>query len=628
LSDDYLRQFLAQLQRRNVFRVAGVYAVAGWLLAQAATLLETSLGLPGWFDGVIVAGLLIGFPVALILAWAFELTPEGVTLTADAPAAERAATRFRRLDYAILVGVALVATLFIADRFLPRDVRVASGAADAEAVQAGAPAESGPAPPGRTDARINAPPAASIGVLPFADLSAEMDQQYFADGVSEEILNVLARVAGLKVASRTSSFQFRSSGLGVPAIAQELGVRHVLEGSVRKAGDSIRVTAQLIDAANDQYLWSENYNRTLTAENIFAIQEEIAAATVTILKQELGLNVGDAASVAVQTRNVDAYELYLRARALFQSRRDLAGADQLLTAAVEMDPRFAGAFAIRAAIHQFGGEYGFKFEDESDARRIGRAYAAEALAIDPANSLAIAVSALSHLYDHMEGKSEEPYEEIFAGFERALELDPNDSNALNWLGIGHSFVGHHAQAVEIWEQCVALDPAIAACRSNLAMAYLCLGRRDAANAALDAAVDLGVMSVSPGALAVLADLERRDAFMFHAINSPGLRGWRKFGALYDAMTRPGEDHQALAAELKAFLDDTGGSARTYSLLNSIGNYERPLLLTYHWIPAMRAYRQSPEFKAHMMASGLPDYWRRHGFPPQCKPVGDDDFECR
>jgi hypothetical protein len=227
LGGDYLRQFLAQLRRRNVFRVAGVYAVAGWLLAQAATLLETSLGLPPWFDGVIVAGLLIGFPVALILAWAFELTPEGVMLTADAPEEERAATQFRRLDYAILVGVALVATLFVADRFLPQREAAASSVLDAGAAQVEAPAEPGPAPPGRADAKIGAPPAASIGVLPFADLSAEMDQQYFADGVSEEILNVLARVAGLKVASRTSSFQFRSSGLGVPAIAQELGVRHV-----------------------------------------------------------------------------------------------------------------------------------------------------------------------------------------------------------------------------------------------------------------------------------------------------------------------------------------------------------------------------------------------------------------
>jgi hypothetical protein len=159
------------------------------------------------------------------------------------------------------------------------------------------------------------------------------------------------------------------------------------------------------------------------------------------------------------------------------------------------------------------------------------------------------------------------------------------------------------------------------------MAHLNLGQADAANDAIDAAVDAGIVSLSPGQLALLADLRRRDAFMFQATNAPALRGWRKFGALYDAMTRPGEDHRALAAELKAFLDETGGSVRTYSLLNSLGDYERPLLLSYQWIPSMRAYRRSPEFKAHMTASRLPPYWRKYGFPPQCKPVGDADFEC-
>ena len=625
-----LGKLIAELRRRNVIRVAGVYAVVGWLVAQVATLLETSLGLPSWFDGVIVAALLLGLPIALILAWAFELTPEGMRLTASLPEAEVGTQKSRKLDYAILSGVALVAVLFIVERILPPPV-IAAGSADdgsgtaADASGAHSQPEDGS---GAVTAPKGPPPAASIAVLPFADLSAEKDQQYFSDGIAEEILNVLSRIDGLKVASRTSAFQFRSAAAGIPAIAGELGVRHVLEGSVRKAGDRVRITAQLIDASTDEHLWSETFDRTLTAEDLFAMQDEIAAATVAALRTKLGGAMAESAPAApVRTTKVEAYELFLEARAFFQARRDLGAADGLLARAIEIDPQFADALAIRAGIHQFGGEYGAKLGDERAARAKGRAFAEQALAIDEKNSLAIAVSALSHLYDHIEGIGEEDYGNIFAGLERALALDPKDSNALNWLGIANSFVGNHKKAVEIFNRCVEVDPMIAACRSNLAMGYLSLGRLDAASAVVDASLDTGAISVSPGMLAALVDLKRRDAFLFQAVNSPALRGWRKFGALYDAISRPGEDHRELAVELKAFLDDTEASMRAYSLLNAIGDYERPMLLTYHWIPAMRAYRRSPEFKAHMTASGLPAYWRKHGFPPQCKAVGNDDFEC-
>jgi TolB-like protein len=622
-----LSKLIAELRRRNVFRVAGVYAVIGWLLAQVATLFETSLGLPLWFDAVIVSALLLGFPVALILAWAFELTPEGMKRTADAPQGEGGAPHLRKTDYAILAGVALVAALFIAERVLPPPPFAAQrSGVDPTAAQAAAGAESQSAQASIAAAQGGPPSAASIAVLPFADLSPDGDQQYFSDGVAEEILNVLSRIEGLKVASRTSSFQFRSTAAGVPTIARELGVRHILEGSVRKAGDAIRITAQLIDAQTDAHLWSETFDRPLTTETVFAIQDEIAGAIVAALREEIGVDVGEAAPALAPTGDVDAYELYLKGRALFQSRRNLDEADRLLEQAIRRDTQFADALAIRAAIYQFGGEYGALTGDDVEARRIGRAFAEQALAINPENSLALAVTALSQHFDHMEGQGSEGYEKIFAAFDRALMLDPNNSNALNWLGIAHAFVGENETAAAVHRRCIEIDPALAACHSNLAVELLSLGRKEEASAVVDAAVDTGAFAVGPGQVILLAELRRRDAFLQLALNVPGLRGLRKFNALYDALIGASADPR-IALEVKTLLAENNASARAYVLLNALGDYERPPLLTVGWSSIMAPYRRSPEFKEHVRASGLPDYWRRHGFPPQCRPVGQNDFEC-
>jgi TolB-like protein len=459
-------------------------------------------------------------------------------------------------------------------------------------------------------------------------MSPGRDQDYFSDGIAEEILNVLARVDGLKVASRTSSFQFRKSERGVPAIASELGVRHVLEGSVRKSGDAIRVTAQLIDAKADAHLWSETFDRTLTAENVFAIQDEIASAIVGALHERIGGVIAAAVPASsVRTSDVEAYELFLKARALFQSRRNLGEADEFLKEALAIDPKFADALAIRAAIHQFGGEYGARFADERGERAKGREFAAEALKIAPDNSLALAITALSLLYDRIEGYGTEDYAKIFAAFDRALEIEPKNANALNWLGIAHNYLGENEKAAQVHRRCIDVDPALAACRSNLVMELLSQGKRDEAEAALDAAIDTGAFAVGPGQMLLFADMKRRDAFLLLSLNVPALRGFHKFNALYDALADPAGDDRALAAELKALIAENDGSLRVNSLLNALGDYSTPTLITVQWLGALTGYRRSPEFKAHMRASGAYDYWRRYGFPAQCKPKGKDDFGC-
>jgi TolB-like protein/Tfp pilus assembly protein PilF len=591
-----------RIKSHKVVQWTLAYLALAYTLLHGAEMLAGSLGWPHVWLRVFTLLLIIGVPVVLTIAW------------------YHGARGQQRVSGTEVMIIALL--LAVGGAVVWRDRSTAHDADERGASSPAAGASNATARP------TGPPPAASIAVLPFADLSADKDQQYFSDGIAEEILNVLVHIEGLKVASRTSAFQFRSAATGIPAIARELGVRHVLEGSVRKSGNRVRITAQLIDAAADEHLWAETFDRTLTAEDLFAIQDEIAAATVAALRTKLGAAIAESAPAApVRTTKVEAYELFLEARGLFQARRDLGTADELLSRAIEIDPKFADALAIRAAIYQFGGEYGVTFDDERAARATGRALAEKALAIDGTNSLAIAVVALSHIFDHAEGISKEPFEKIFANFKRALELNPADSNALTWLGVAYSLVGSLENAVVTYTRCVEADPTLAACRSNLAAAHLSLGRVDAANKVIDAAADAGVLPANPLTLLTLADLKRRDAFLFQAFNGPLLRGWRKFGALYDALSRPGQDHRALAAELEAFLDEAGAPARAYGLLNAIGDYERPLVGVYHWLPAMRAYRRSPEFKTHMTASGLPDYWRKHGFPPQCRPVGSDDFKC-
>ncbi len=621
-----MNKLFSELRRRNVFRVAGVYAVAGWLIAQAAGVLENSLNMPGWFDTVIVSALLLGFPVAMILAWAFEMTPEGVKLTANVPEGQSIAPKTgRKLDYAILGGLALVGVMIVADRLTPEPfVTAALQPPQGEAGSSVHPEEASR----REAVTKDAPPAASIAVLPFADLSPGKDQEYFSDGMAEEILNVLAKVDGLTVASRTSSFAFKGQDtLGIPAIAGELNVRHILEGSVRKAGGTIRITAQLIDSASDKHLWSQTFDRPLTTENVFTIQDEIANAIVAALRTEMGVMVGDVAPATAPTGNVDAYQLFLKARALFQSRRELNASDALLEQAIAIDPGFADALAIRAAIHQFGGEYGATFGDEGAARAKGRAFARQALALNPDSSLALGITALSDFYDRLEGHGSVSYADIFAAYDRAIKLDPTNANVLNWQGITYNYVGDYERAAAIHRRCVEIDPALAACASNQAVELASLGRLNEASAVVDAAIDGGAFAVGPVQMLLLAELNRRDAFLLLSLNLPALKGFRKFNALYDALSEPGSDDRALAAELSALFAENKASRRVYTVLNALGDYSLTTLVVANGLDVMAGYRRSPDFKAHARASGVYDYWRAQGFPPHCKPVGKDDFEC-
>ena len=436
----------AELKRRNVFRVGIAYLVAAWLLLQLTDVLTELLELGPEVGKIVIVLLIVGFVPALIFAWAFEMTPDGVKREKDVDRSQSVTPQTgRTLDRAIIAMLVLVAAYFIYEaRFMQRSEPAAQS--EAAAVTPTAPSESPATAPAEP---VSAPTAsrerASIVVLPFVNMSADPEQEYFSDGLSEEILNALAGIENLRVISRTSAFAFKGKDLGIPEIARQLDVSHVLEGSVRTAGDSVRITAQLIEVDSDSHLWSEAYSRKL--ENIFEIQEEISRAIAGQLQVRLA---GDAAP-ARPTENLAAYQLYLRGRALYQGRgvEQLHSAVRLLQQALELDPGFAAAeanLAAAAMVLSYNLDEGF-----IEYRELSAAAAERALALDPDNGLARAVNGLM-------ASSRLDFELAISELDRAIALNPNESNSLLWKGIVLSGLGYIDEALAALERAEAVDP--------------------------------------------------------------------------------------------------------------------------------------------------------------------------
>ncbi len=324
---------ISELKRRNVFRVGAAYAIVSWLIVQVIDIIFPRLGLPDWTITLVLVLLLIGFPVAVILAWAFELTPEGVTKTEDAEDDEPAAPRSgQKLNY-LIAGALVAALAFIAYQNL------------------GPGLDPGPAEISGSEQ--------SVAVLPFDDLSEGADQAWFSDGLTEEILNSLARLPELRVISRTSSFHFRDQNMSLREIAARLDVAHIVEGSVRRSGDRLRVTAQLIRAADDSHIWAETYDAS--SDDVFSVQEEVAEKIATALDIFLD-DAKREAMFAVGTRNVGAWELYSQALKLEYDWYEPYGigdklwrSSALTEKALELDPNFVAArFLHISAYTHFG----------------------------------------------------------------------------------------------------------------------------------------------------------------------------------------------------------------------------------------------------------------------------------
>jgi TolB-like protein/thioredoxin-like negative regulator of GroEL len=449
---------IAELKRRNVFRVAALYLVAAWVLLQVSDLLFDLLGLPTWTNKLLFAGLVLGFVPALIFSWVYELTPEGLKREHEVERnASVTAETARKLDLTV-VGLLVIAIGVVAvERFIPRTAPV----------------------PAATDAAPNASSAEapvqaaekSIAVLPFVNMSNDPDQESFADGISEEILNTLAAIRELQVVGRTSSFQFKGRNEDLRVIGEKLNVAHILEGSIRKSGDRVRITAQLVNVEDGFHLWSETFDRQL--EDIFAIQQEIAEAVGSALRVELGIAVQQ--SVARRsTDNLEAYSLYLQAREyLFdQDVGKLRRALELSRQVMDMDPDFLPGRLQYAWIIFALASWGVELPGETlnDAERIIQ----DVIDRDPLFADAWLQLGSSHANRYQWRQAE-------AAFARAKELDPSLSTADNAYAL-LVYLGRTAEAAERYKAYIDREPLALNERGVYAEALAALGRMDEAEA--------------------------------------------------------------------------------------------------------------------------------------------------
>jgi len=439
--------------------VAIGYIVSSWLLVQVADLVLENIGSPDWVMQTIMLVLVLGFPVVVFFSWAYEVTPEGIKRESEIDRSQSIRHHTgRKLDRAIVAVLVLALGYFAYDKFVvgpQRASELVEGMKQAVTEQAAV----------ATD--VPAEPDNSIAVLPFVNMSSDEEQEYFSDGLAEELLNLLAGIPELNVAARTSSFSFKGKDIGIPEIASQLNVAHVLEGSVRKHGNQLRITAQLIRADNGYHIWSETYDRQL--DNVFQIQEDIAIAVVDALRITL---LGE----VPKTRKTDpkAYQLFLEGHYLKRqiSSDALNRAVEVFKQAVEIDPAYVPAWAELADTYIWGGDSD-KLSHKERAALADQAIQT-AISTDPDYAFAYYVRGISWIF------SWHNFKKGIEDFEHALELDPDDAFLVAAIGKGAFLTGQFDLAIAQYKAALAMEPIVPEFYFFLGRAYLSSGRLDEA----------------------------------------------------------------------------------------------------------------------------------------------------
>ncbi len=455
--------FIEELKRRNVFRIAVAYLVSAWVALQLADIVLESIEAPNWVIQAFMLAIGLGFPLALVFAWAFEMTPEGIKKERDVDRSQSITRQTgQKLNRGIIVALSIAVVLLLFDRFVPMSSR------EQPAVE----------PAARPAA---AEQAKSIAVLPFVNMSSDTEQEYFSDGISEEILNSLARVKELKVAGRTSSFAFKGQNQDLRQIGETLGVDHILEGSVRKSGTKVRITAQLIQVDDGFHLWSDTYDREM--DDIFAIQDEISTAILTELKAHL--LVGEQITVTTARADSEAYDLYLLAKQRMYERTGptIQSAAELLDRAIAIDDTYAPAYAQRGIttllLSEGSGTYGEIPHEQAQSQ--GKLYLDKALDLDP--ELAEAWAGLGLYY--IGGLTADSWQQAIEPLQKALALNPGLINASNWLNNAYQALGKPAKAREVVMNMIERDPLYRPGVRNAINSFNMFGQPELAMAHLD-----------------------------------------------------------------------------------------------------------------------------------------------
>jgi TolB-like protein len=488
LNSGNLGKFFSELRRRNVYKVAVTYAIVGWLLVQVATQVFPFLEIPNWVVRLVIAVVVVGFPIALVIAWAFEATPEGIKRTAVADATPAAAGQKKHAwIYVAVIGAALSVGLFFVGRYTAGSHATPRSVTQPEAK-----------PGFQSDAATLA--QKSIAVLPLLNESGDPKDEYFSDGLSEELIAALAQIRELKVIGRSSSFRFKDRKEEPKTIGEKLGVATLLEGTVRKQGERVRIVAELVNAADGIELWTRTFDREL--KDIFTVQQEIATAVAASLKVTL-LGTDERSTTNPATKSTEAHNAYLQGHFHFQRRNleDYRKAVSYFDEAIRLDPDYALAYAERSEAWSFIGDLSGQGKT---AWPKAREDAEKAVAIAPA--LAEAHAALGWVRFFAEWKFAEGLSEL----KRAKELSPANPTANDLLARVIVYLGRIDEAERQARQAVELDPLSIPAQTNLARVLFVEGKLDEADAIARKAAELQPAAAGNRRYQVHVALERGD----------------------------------------------------------------------------------------------------------------------